>query len=209
MLNLRMPSCTALLVLFSAVCLPGSAFAEMSCTDCHDVLDKEYIHEPAVADCTICHFEHDLDTTPSKKLRAPVTELCLSCHQKTVLGMDGGHPVAASAAVGSGAGHPYWIERDPMWDDGDLEKYVPEFNCTNCHNPHSSAMPALFPWNYMKKPFDGNLCAPCHKDIAYGAYVPPKPEYDSPRLPPKRGAKPPQRDDCRWWEYLIGADGCY
>ncbi len=94
------------------------------CLECHDdmIEDRDFLHGPVAAGaCTSCHNPHASEN--SALLKAPISELCRSCHE------------TIDARMSDRAN-----KHEPAADD-----------CTNCHDPHggdnslnlTSAMPDL------------------------------------------------------------------
>jgi predicted CXXCH cytochrome family protein len=150
------------------------------CAKCHEASKDPVQHAPfKTGQCLVCHDPHTGDY--KAQTRAPVNTLCLSCHgenpsiakvnkesklvtmlgnqlvslegyaQAPKLGLDpggtSGHPVR---------GHPL-TGKDPRRKDGIL-------SCLSCHSPHSSALPKLMPAGLKS---NADLCAQCHKIVAY------------------------------------------
>lgn len=148
-----------------------SATAEL-CIRCHAaVAQKDFVHEPAKKDCTLCHDPH---ANLKDGLRAQSNALCLECHSETAkskfetdgdvklfggrvtltphyfenlqllsLKEDRGHPVS---------NHPVLRQKDAAW---------PEVSCRVCHKPHGAnrSVPLLVTETDDFAP----LCQRCHK----------------------------------------------
>lgn len=122
------------------------------CNECHADKETEFkkrklLHGPIDAGlCEVCHDPHGSANTA--QLRAPINELCLSCHEvvakelhavRTPLG--GGHPLSGKK------------ELNP-------NRQGKEFSCVSCHNPHSGDARNYFQTNDADKM---KLCQLCHK----------------------------------------------
>lgn len=145
------------------VSVAAAASSPDDCTACHDVLKNAAVHEAAVFGCDSCHVDHDTSTNYPSRLKAPVNQLCLDCHDRGALRIDAqgrGHIVN---------GHPTQGARDPLYP-------AYRFTCASCHNPHSSNQKVLFRYNYLKAPYDGTVCSVCHPEAAIG-YRPPTPPW--------------------------------
>lgn len=88
--------------------------------------------------CDICHLPHTM--AGEALLRAPISELCVDCHQDRKPPGDHVVDVVPSMPVGN----------LPL-DEGMM-------TCVTCHDPHGSAG---FPKLLRDKP--GRLCSHCHK----------------------------------------------
>jgi predicted CXXCH cytochrome family protein len=142
------------------------------CITCHPkVVKKEFVHEPARKDCTLCHDPH---LGLKDGLRAQSNALCLECHadgskskfetegpiklfdgritvppryfenlQLLSLPDDRGHPVS---------NHPVLRPADADW---------PEVTCTTCHKPHGTDKSAALLVTETES-FEP-LCQRCHK----------------------------------------------
>jgi len=88
--------------------------------------------------CDICHISHAMGG--GALLKAPLSELCLDCHQDRKSPGDHVVDITPSMPVGN----------LPL-DDGIM-------TCVTCHDPHSSGE---YPKMLRDKP--GRLCSRCHK----------------------------------------------
>ncbi|MBI3945565.1 MAG: DmsE family decaheme c-type cytochrome [Armatimonadetes bacterium] len=162
------------------------AEASQVCLQCHrNVLKASEWHSSAHAaggvTCTSCHEVHHATKGP-QSLRAPVTELCLSCHpsQRAEFKQNSHHPVF-EGRVGCQDCHdphrrtdtvnlaktgqtqvcvtchtekagPYLFEHDAT--AGDMDE-----GCLTCHRPHGSPNASLV------KAAGRGLCQQCHIDM--------------------------------------------
>jgi predicted CXXCH cytochrome family protein len=141
------------------------------CITCHaEIVKKEFVHEPAKKDCTLCHDPH---AGLKEGLRAQSNALCLECHldatkskfetagpvklfggrvtlpphyfqnlRLLALRDDRGHPVS---------NHPVLRDQDASW---------PAVTCTVCHNPHGADKGAAL---LVAEVENFALCQGCHK----------------------------------------------
>ena len=121
------------------------------CNECHgdkaaEFVKRKYIHGPIAGGmCEVCHDSHG--SANYSQLKAPVNELCLSCHEsikKTP------HVVRTT----SGTGHPVSGVKDPS-----APKTGREMTCISCHNPHSGDVRYFFVNNAEDRLM---LCQMCH-----------------------------------------------
>ncbi|RNC72759.1 MAG: cytochrome C [Desulfuromonadales bacterium] len=121
------------------------------CNECHEdkaaeFRKRKYIHGPIAGGmCEVCHDPHG--SNHYGQLKAPVNELCLSCHEaikKTP------HVVRTS----TGEGHPVGGRKDPS-----ALKSGREMSCISCHNPHASDVRYFFVNNAEDRMV---LCQMCH-----------------------------------------------
>jgi predicted CXXCH cytochrome family protein len=119
------------------------------CLTCHRKLDPELVdqienakvtHEPVVKDkCTVCHTPHS--TNYKKQLKAPLKEICFSCHQKMKELIEGS-----------------------MYKHGPIHSS----DCAQCHQAHGSDNRKLLRAQFSKKYTDKfnmdnfTLCFNCH-----------------------------------------------
>ena len=89
----------------------------MACTDCHeDLLEATTQHPPAAEqECETCHEISSTDEGASVSFTAPVSELCVMCHDTVAEELDRPH----------------------------LHGAIEALSCTGCHNPHASDFPRL------------------------------------------------------------------
>jgi predicted CXXCH cytochrome family protein len=89
----------------------------MACTDCHDELLEGAVQHPPAAEqeCETCHEISATDEGASVSLSAPLSELCVICHDTVAEELDRPRVHGAVEALG----------------------------CTGCHDPHSSGFPRM------------------------------------------------------------------
>lgn len=128
---------------------PAGKVTEL-CNSCHaETAAKEFVHEPAARDCTICHDPHASGRRMLKA--AEPNELCLRCHlagekgaEKTITVSEGrGHPLS---------NHPVLRKQDKEW---------PAISCLTCHVPHSANKSRQLLVTETES-FE-SLCLRCHK----------------------------------------------
>lgn len=121
------------------------------CGECHEdktaeFKKRKYVHGPIAGGmCETCHDSHG--TPYQAQLKAPVNELCLSCHEsikKTP------HVVRTT----TGTGHPVSGRTDPS-----APKSGREMSCISCHNPHAADVRYFFVNNNEDRLM---LCQMCH-----------------------------------------------
>jgi predicted CXXCH cytochrome family protein len=121
------------------------------CAECHvdmvaDIEKKKFKHGPVEAGmCEICHDLHS--SANIFQLRAPINELCLSCHEK--VGKD-----IHVTRLADGVGHPL-SDRPDISQPGTGRL----LSCVSCHDPHA----ANFRY-YFRKNIETSmeLCQMCH-----------------------------------------------
>ncbi len=121
------------------------------CLGCHRKLDPEVVdqiengtiqHDPVLkGECTLCHTPHS--TNHKKQLKAPLSEICYSCHQKMkelITGSMYRHgPVRTDDCAQCHL--PHGADNHDLLRANFSKKYANEFNienfalCFNCHNP--------------------------------------------------------------------------
>ena len=121
------------------------------CAECHvelvaDFNKRKFRHGPVDAGmCEICHDLHGSGNV--FQLRAPINELCLSCHEKVA---QSPHVMRSS----SGKGHPLEGVPDPSQPGTGRM-----LSCASCHNPHAGDVRYYF----RKNPATTmDLCQMCH-----------------------------------------------
>ncbi len=143
------------------------------CQTCHaDLLEgKEFAHEPAKKDCTLCHDPH---AAAAKRLRAESNALCLECHSTSnqarfeadaPVQLFGGQVTLAAKpfanlhllALKNDRGHP--VSHHPVQRKADAE--WPAVNCSTCHTPHGANASALL--TTKENETTAALCQRCHK----------------------------------------------
>lgn len=125
------------------------------CTSCHQAYHcaekhaRTVMHHPE-SRCMGCHDPHDM--THSEFLKAPIGELCITCHD----GYEGGAPAGM---------HPMGLMDSPVpqelilagaWVQSDSH----ELTCVICHSTHTSNEEHLLVYN----PDTNQLCLACHED---------------------------------------------
>jgi predicted CXXCH cytochrome family protein len=147
------------------------------CSECHEQLTtQKVVHVPVKkGECTKCHDPHQ---SPNKfQLRAPGSDLCFKCHNKSIIGGKYVHgPVAAGSCTACHNVHqsPYQkllltkgndvcftCHTDKAEDAKNL-KFVHQpvrEGCIRCHNPHSGDYQYNLP-----KSGSRDLCLTCHTD---------------------------------------------
>ncbi len=155
------------------------------CLGCHsDIAElgkKKDLHQPAFQQgCAICHEPHGGDNPKLLRAATP-NRLCLECHGpdaqpkklesehlvtifngKVKLPEDYFNNVTL-LPLKYGRDHP--IERHPVsdiMDPSDLNKVLKPINCLSCHQPHSSATPALLVKDQVN---NMAFCMGCHKSL--------------------------------------------
>ncbi len=119
------------------------------CLECHRKLDPEVVywieegtvqHDPVLkGDCTVCHTPHS--TNNKKQLKAPLSDICYTCHQKM-----------KELITGS------MYKHGPIRTD----------DCAQCHLPHGSDNHDLLRAKFSKKYANEfnienfSLCFSCH-----------------------------------------------
>jgi predicted CXXCH cytochrome family protein len=119
------------------------------CFNCHDkaIFEKKNVHPPVAGGmCLTCHSPHSTENI--FQLVKPVNDLCVTCHTDEAIG-SGMHVIRGF----SQQGHPMRAKKDPLRKDR-------QFDCTGCHDPHSSDWMKLFRYQ-ANAPFE--LCQNCHK----------------------------------------------
>lgn len=122
------------------------------CNDCHTEMaaslkKRKFLHGPIDAGmCEVCHDPHG--SAYPFQLRAPINELCLSCHEAV---RDAIHVVRTPL----GAGHPVSGKPDPSKPGSGRQ-----MSCISCHNPHGADVRYFFTNNAEDRMA---LCALCHK----------------------------------------------
>lgn len=121
------------------------------CNDCHaekaaEFAKKKFIHGPvAVGMCEVCHDPHG--SPYYAQLKAPVNELCLSCHEHVGKGV---HVVRTP----SGSSHPLSGVPDPSRAGSGRQ-----MSCISCHNPHGGNVRYFFVNDAADRML---LCQMCH-----------------------------------------------
>lgn len=156
-----------------------------ACTACHtdqaDQLKKAHPHQPAaVQGCATCHEPHGGNNEHLLRAASP-NKLCLECHgpDANPQKLEADHLVTifngsvrlpedyfrkvTVLPIKYGRGHP--TERHPVsdiTDPSDVTKVLKPINCLSCHQPHSSAQPAL-----LVKDQANNMafCMTCHTNL--------------------------------------------
>jgi len=122
-----------------------------SCLECHadkaaEFKKRKYLHGPIDAGmCEICHDPHG--SAYPAQLRAPVNDLCLSCHDKIANEL---HAVRTPR----GKGHPLKAK-----EDLNPQRKGKEFTCVSCHLPHAADVRYYYRSNEEEKM---RLCQMCH-----------------------------------------------
>jgi predicted CXXCH cytochrome family protein len=129
------------------VSLPPKTFEKLKLFE----LSGKYVHEPVNVSCAFCHDSHASDY--SAALYAPVTDLCLACHDtngirmirsKEPFPLFGGkvsvppksfEQITILKLKGGRFGHP--TVDHPVWVAATAEKA--ELNCVTCHASHSAS----------------------------------------------------------------------
>lgn len=143
------------------------------CQSCHaDLLaGKEFAHEPAKKDCTLCHNPHE---PAAKRLRAASNALCLECHSTSnqpkfeadaPAQLFGGQVTLTPKpfenlhllALKNDRGHP--VSHHPVLRKADAE--WPAVSCSTCHTPHGANSSALL--TTKENETTAALCQRCHK----------------------------------------------
>ena len=142
------------------------------CVPCHDaLLKKEFLHEPAKKDCTICHSPHE---GLKDGLRAQSNMLCLECHSDSQKAkFEGSGPVKIFGgkvsllphdfenlqllALRDDRGHP--VSNHPVLRPADAG--WPALSCIVCHQPHGADKSAAL--LVTEAPNFESLCQGCHK----------------------------------------------
>ena len=125
---------------------------DSSCLECHPEIDRSIRavnkHEPALFGCLDCHTPHGEEGFAPGRVRMPVNDLCLGCHDGDKLFVKQGHVID---------NHPLQGPRDPVYPDKPL-------TCASCHNPHGSVMEKLLRYDVRKDvtPYKGSICRVCH-----------------------------------------------
>ena len=128
------------------------------CLDCHGEM-AEHIQNAALPhgaldgerSCLKCHDPHASNF--SRQLRDKPSELCLSCHNKEMMGSD--HVLRDMRS---------FLEVNP-----DHHGPIRNGDCSACHNPHGSEIPALLYKEYPKTFYSSfdleaySLCFSCHE----------------------------------------------
>lgn len=121
------------------------------CGECHedkaaDFRKRKYVHGPIAGGmCEVCHDSHG--SQQYGQLKAPVNELCLSCHESV---RKTPHVVRTT----TGEGHPVSGRKDPS-----APKTGRPMSCISCHNPHASDVRYFFVTNNEERLM---LCQMCH-----------------------------------------------
>ena len=121
------------------------------CGECHvDQVaffrKRKLQHGPVAAGmCEICHDPHG-SANPAQ-LRAPINELCLSCHEEVGKGV---HIMRTA----TGEGHPLKGKPDPTRPGTGRM-----LSCVSCHNPHAGDFRYYFQNNSESRM---DLCQMCH-----------------------------------------------
>lgn len=121
------------------------------CLDCHedkaaDFKKRKFRHGPVDAGmCEICHDPHG--SRYPAQLRAPVNELCVSCHEQI---KKEPHVVRTT----TGEGHPLEGVTDPSKQGSGRQ-----MSCISCHNPHAGDVRYFFQNNAEDRML---LCQMCH-----------------------------------------------
>lgn len=129
--------------------VPGSNSA--FCAECHadkiDQIKKNSFPHGLVAAgyCMVCHDPHGSENPGS--LKAPINEVCLSCHQKIAK-----EPHVARNNLGKG---------HPLSGKNDLSpnRRGKELSCVSCHDPHGGVVRYFF---VSRKEERMALCQFCH-----------------------------------------------
>lgn len=121
------------------------------CNECHgdkaaEFAKRKYIHGPIAGGmCEVCHDSHG--SSNYAQLRAPINELCLSCHESI---KKSPHVVRTT----TGTGHPVSGAKDPS-----APKTGREMSCISCHSPHAGDVRYFFVNNEEDRML---LCQMCH-----------------------------------------------
>lgn len=121
------------------------------CNECHDdkaaeFAKKKFIHGPIAGGmCEVCHDSHG--SANYGQLKAPVNELCLSCHESV-------RRIPHVVRTTTGEGHPVSGRKDPS-----APKSGREMSCISCHNPHAGNVRYYF---QNDSPDRFQLCQMCH-----------------------------------------------
>jgi predicted CXXCH cytochrome family protein len=147
------------------------------CLECHDRVDTRKVVHPPVKEgqCTRCHDPHQ---SPNKfQLRAAGAELCLLCHDRSIVGGKYVHgPVANGSCSTCHAAHQGDFPKLLTAQGNEVcfgchtdkaeafkgKKFIHapvRGSCIMCHNPHS----ANYPYN-LKASGTQDLCLSCHKE---------------------------------------------
>ncbi len=122
-----------------------------SCLECHadkaaEFKKRKYLHGPIDAGmCEICHDPHG--SAYPAQLRAPVNDLCLSCHDKIANEFH-------ATRTPRGKGHPLKAK-----EDLNPQRKGKEFTCVSCHLPHAADVRYYYRSNEEEKM---RLCQMCH-----------------------------------------------
>ena len=143
------------------------------CLQCHRDKAAKSMHEPVMMfGCTLCHVAHEDRNTKMldfPRLKALTNDICMSCHSADQIYQNCGGTVGCGHPVQN---HPIYGEQDPLYPNK-------KFTCASCHNPHGSAMPKLFRYDYSEKTvYKGLDCAVCHWGTVMGGNPPPRPAWD-------------------------------
>lgn len=174
-----------IMTLLGILLLAAVAQADEDCLTCHGpIMTGKVQHPGALMGCTTCHALHGTDTGRPYRLNDSVNNLCFQCHdEKTLVGDPGyggteGHPIT---------GHPVLGKSDPIHADK-------EFNCVSCHNPHSSDMKHMFPYQYQDEnapTYSTNMCLTCHGFVGpLQTPVPATPPWIDPSMMPSPSPSP-------------------
>lgn len=153
-----------------------------ACLNCHSEQaeqgKKAHLHQPAFEQgCATCHEPHGGDNEHLLRAKA-VNDLCLECHgperdPKKVEGEDlvsifngkvvlPGDYFSKTPALDLkyGLGHPViGHPTSSVMDFKDPNKVKTQLTCLSCHQPHSSAQPALL---VKDQKSDRQFCGQCH-----------------------------------------------
>lgn len=143
---------------------------ETKCAPCHKMEVNEIkgiaFDNPADSNCFTCHKKL---TTRGQGHAPAVNWLCTSCHDKTepISGNDANASVSyakfkLSASIGKECLNCHKKERETWAEKRFHHMPVDAFQCTRCHNPHSSENRFFL----KAKPWD--VCTSCHIDKREG-----------------------------------------
>jgi predicted CXXCH cytochrome family protein len=167
----------ALALLFAQFLLPPSPSAsEPLCLNCHhDKRVGKAVHPALDMGCDACHTGTHNGGKPAPKLKAPVPELCFTCHDRKAFDKKAQHAPVAGGMCGSchdphASGNPRMlVEAVPnlcfschdkkALGMKDAHVKAAAGQCLTCHDPHGSD--AHFVLNQLVESY----CDSCHDDV--------------------------------------------